>query len=388
MSAGSKGLALEIDRTGKVVRVLYNNVDADIAENKLFPTMLARTEFSNALSFLQRLQKEQMVSEIPLGIETNGMVQSFYFSGVKKSDNFVLIASSMQGMDTSLYDEIAKVNNELANQLRESMKFNLDKKPGIPEPNLEEFTKLNNELINIQRELNKSNKKLEELNEQKNQMIGIAAHDLRNPLSVITGYVQFVMGTGTNLTEPQRQMLQKSVDTSKKMMQMLEELLDMSEIESGKVILNKVEADLDKVIRENVELNQVIADRKNIKINYQSPGATVLNMDTPKIEQVFNNFLSNAIKYSHADTEVSVALELEPDRVVVRVRDQGQGIPAEEINKVFEPFKTTSVKATAGEKSTGLGLAITKRIIEVHGGEVGLSSEVGVGSEFYFTLPR
>ncbi len=382
-----KGLALEVNKTGKIERVLYNDVNDAVKENQLFPTILHRSEFASALDFLNRLRNEKMVFDVPLSLEVDGQAKSFYFSAVSKNENYILMASNNQGMDSSIYDEIAKVNNELANQLRESMKNNMQRPSTLGEPQLEEFTKLNNELVNIQRELNKSNRKLAELNERKNELIGIAAHDLRNPLGVITGYIQFIKGTSDNLNESQVQMLDKAVDTAKKMIAMLEELLDMSELESGKVVLNLSEVDITKLIAENVELNQVLANKKNIKIHYSSPEKIILHIDAPKIEQVINNFISNAIKYSHQETNIYITLEVSENQITVSVRDEGQGIPQDELYKVFEPFKTTSVKSTGGEKSTGLGLAITKKVIEAHNGKVGVSSDVGVGTEFYFSLP-
>ncbi len=383
----SMALALEISKTGQIEHIYYNDVSTSIKSGRLFPTILYNSEFTAGLNFLNRLQQEKMLFDIPLGIDINGTSKSFYFSGVTKGDIFFLMGSNNQGIDASIYDEIAKVNNELANQLRESMKSNLQRPATLDEPQLEEFTKLNNELVNIQRELNKSNRKLAVLNEQKNQLIGIAAHDLRNPLGVISGYVQFIKGTSNNLNDGQLQMLDKVLDTANKMIVMLEELLDMSELDSGKVVLNLSETDLTKLIAENVELNQVIADRKNIKLNFKAPDEVVITIDAPKIEQVINNFISNAIKYSHADTQVFISIEVSNGEVLVKVRDEGQGIPKGELHKVFEPFKTTSVKSTGGEKSTGLGLAITKKVVEAHRGHIGVESEVNVGTEFYFTLP-
>ncbi len=384
----SLGLALEVDKAGKIKRVLFNDVSDTIAVSKLFPTILHRGEFSASLDFLNRLRNERMLVDVPLAIEVGEQVKSFYFTGVKNDDDYVLIASSDQGMDSSIYDEIAKVNNELANQLRESMKSNMQRSGAVNEPGLDEFSKLNNELVNTQRELSKSNKRLASLIEQKNELIGIAAHDLRNPLAVISGYIQFVKGTSDNLNEGQLQMLDKAVDTTKKMTHMLEELLDMSELESGKVVLNLTDDDIVKLVREAVELNQVIADKKNINIHFETSGKIVLRMDASKIEQVINNFISNAVKYSHPKTQVYVTIEHDNDKVTVKVRDEGQGIPKDELKKVFEPFKTTSVKATAGEKSTGLGLAITRKVIEAHKGTIGVSSEVNVGTEFHFSLPK
>lgn len=381
------GLALEVNKTGKIDRVLFNDVSDHIVPGSLLPTIFDRMEFSSALDFLNRLRNEKMVLDVPLSLSMKGKIRSFYFSGVEKGEKFVLMATSHQGADANIYDEIAKVNNELANQLRDSMKSNFAKTL-VEEPELEEFTKLNNELVNIQRELNKTNRKLEELNERKNELIGVAAHDLRNPLGVITGYIQFVKGTSKNLEDGQVQMLDKAIETAQKMTGMLEELLDMSELESGKVNLNLSEVDLCGLLAEDVALNQVIAERKDIHIDLETPPRCVIQIDAPKIEQVINNFISNAIKYSHTGTRVKVSLEEAESRVWVKVKDEGQGIPRHEMKKVFEPFKTTSVKATGGEKSTGLGLAITKKVVEAHDGVIGVKSEVGMGSEFYFHLPK
>jgi signal transduction histidine kinase len=102
---------------------------------------------------------------------------------------------------------------------------------------------------------------------------------------------------------------------------------------------------------------------------------------------VLNNLISNAIKYSHSDTTIRIEVFKEKSFVVTRVIDQGQGIPENELPHVFKPFQKASTKPTAGEKSTGLGLAIVKRIIEGHQGEIGVKSEVGKGSIFFFKLP-
>ncbi len=386
--ARAMGLALEVDKAGKIQRVLYNDVTDAISVNKLFPTVLHRGDFSASLDFLNRLRNETMLADVPLAIEIDQQAKSFYFTGVKNGEHYVLIASSDQGVGSNIYDEIAKVNNELANQLRESIKNNLQRTNKVGEPGLDDFSKLNNELVNTQRELSKSNKKLAELIDQKNELMGIAAHDLRNPLAVISGYIQFVKGTSDNLHEGQLQMLDKAIDTTKKMTQMLEDLLDISELESGKVVLNLSQSNIVSLLRESVELNQVIADKKNIRIHFDCVGSIVLNMDAAKIEQVITNFISNAIKYSHPDTNIFVSIIDADNQVEVRVKDEGQGIPKPELKKVFEPFKTTSVKATGGEKSTGLGLAITRKVVEAHHGTIGVKSEVGVGTEFYFTLPK
>mgnify|MGYP003456848650 FL=1 len=112
-----------------------------------------------------------------------------------------------------------------------------------------------------------------------------------------------------------------------------------------------------------------------------------MQADATKIEQVLNNLVSNAVKYSHAGTAVRVSVGAVGKEIVVAVRDQGQGIPGAELSKLFQPFSRTSVKSTAGEKSTGLGLAITHKIVEGHGGRIWVDSRQGEGSTFSFSLP-
>jgi signal transduction histidine kinase len=138
----------------------------------------------------------------------------------------------------------------------------------------------------------------------------------------------------------------------------------------------------------NVEFNRLLARQKQIEIMLsREEGIPTLRVDAPKIEQVLNNLIGNAIKFSHPKTTVEVRAARRERDVVIDVRDEGQGIPAGELDRLFIPFESHSVKSTGGEPSTGLGLAIAKRIVEGHGGEIRVRSEVGVGSTFSFSLP-
>jgi hypothetical protein len=137
-----------------------------------------------------------------------------------------------------------------------------------------------------------------------------------------------------------------------------------------------------------VGLNRVLAQKKNIGIDLivNKPGL-IVNADGPKLEQVFNNLISNAIKFSIAATVIKVEISGSENSVIIDVRDQGQGIPEAELDKLFKPFQKTSVKSTGGEKSTGLGLSIAKRIVEAHKGVIRVESKVGEGTTFYVELP-
>jgi signal transduction histidine kinase len=253
----------------------------------------------------------------------------------------------------------------------------------------EELTRLNNELVNMQRELAKKNHELDELNKLKNEFLGIAAHDLRNPLGIIMGYSSSLLDESEGvLSDIQKMMLESILKSSEFMLGLLHDLLDISAIESGKVKLVLVKADLVPLVRKNVELNSVIAHKKNIHINCSSHGKIPeVQFDKSKIEQVLNNLISNAVKFSKPQTDINVNIFLDHLDVTVSVADNGQGIPYTEQKLLFKPFEKLSVKSTAGEHSTGLGLSIVRNIIVAHGGKIWVKSEEGRGSTFYFSLP-
>jgi PAS domain S-box-containing protein len=237
--------------------------------------------------------------------------------------------------------------------------------------------------------LQQSNVQLRELNKQKNEFLGMAAHDLRNPIAVIQNASSVLSRySSENLSEKQKEFLKKIYDTSKFMLELLNSLLDISRIESGKLELEISKNNYPDFVRTNIEFNRFFATEKGISIDsVLSDDIPLVDFDRNKIEQVLNNLISNAIKYSHPNTAIRIEVLKQQDFVLTKVIDQGQGIPKDELPHVFKPFQKASTKPTAGEKSTGLGLAIVKKIVEGHQGIIGVESEVGIGSTFFFRLP-
>jgi len=239
--------------------------------------------------------------------------------------------------------------------------------------------------------LRNRNRKLAELNELKNELLGMAAHDIRNPLMTILwscdAMLRLMLGpmTGKQLTSAQR-----IRDTADYMLQMVNELLDVSRIESGKLQLDKNVCDIAKLVREQSPIYRQRGASKEITVRTRiRPGAVPLaEIDRSRIIQVLDNLVSNAIKFSEPGKRVDLVVASSGDAVEVSVCDRGQGIPADEQEKLFRPFARTSVKATRGESSTGLGLAICRKIVEAHGGAISVRSEPGKGSVFSFRLPK
>jgi signal transduction histidine kinase len=159
-------------------------------------------------------------------------------------------------------------------------------------------------------------------------------------------------------------------------------------IESGRFALETEPTELGRIIQRAVAVAGLAAEKKRIALVLEQDGELPrLLIDGPKIEQALGNLLSNAVEHSHPDATVEVRTCREGDLVTLSVKDEGDGIPEEELGRLFEPYERTGSKKTAGERSTGLGLAIALRIVEQHGGKIGVQSTVGVGSTFRILLP-
>jgi signal transduction histidine kinase len=171
------------------------------------------------------------------------------------------------------------------------------------------------------------------------------------------------------------------------MLHLVNDLLDIAKIASGELQLELQSTDLIALVRHNVALNKVLASRKQIELSLKTQPLPDVLIDVYKIDQVLNNLITNAIKFSESHSEVEISVVREGDEVIIAVGDEGPGIPADEIDKLFNPFMRTSVKSTGGEKSTGLGLAIVMKIVAGHRGRIWVESEVGEGSTFYVALP-
>ncbi|MFN2343318.1 MAG: sensor histidine kinase, partial [Desulfonatronovibrio sp.] len=230
------------------------------------------------------------------------------------------------------------------------------------------LTNFNNEFSNLNRELHKKNAELVKLNDLKNHFMGMAAHDLRNPIGAIQNLSEFLLEeTGDKLDPEHMQFLNVIHSSSKFMLNLLDQLLDIARIEAGKLDLDIKPTDIIDLIKSCVYLNKVLADKKKVQVlfhHYES--FPDIELDAMKIEQVLHNLLSNAIKFSDPGSTVVVSIFLSNEHVTVSVRDEGPGIPKEDIEKLYKPFSKTSVKLPDGEKSTGLGLAIVHKIILGH----------------------
>lgn len=227
---------------------------------------------------------------------------------------------------------------------------------------------------------------LTKLNKQKDHMIGIVAHDLRGPLGTIKMCHDIIREDATDVAT-RKEFLGLIDDVVEKSLRLVDDLLDVSAIETGQLVLVKKDVPLKGFLDKVIRLSRHSAEKKGIQLELQYEGPDSWTFDSKRIEQVLDNLLGNAFKYSHKETTVRLVVELEEDQLHFKIFDQGQGIREEDMDKLFTAFQKTSTLPTGTEKSNGLGLSICKRIIELHGGIIQAKSVYGEGSCFSFTLP-
>lgn len=394
------GMAIVINEDGILETVIQDSYDLcspSSDEAVSFVDCLDSDSTSKGYQFLDRINTNDVAYNWELPLTIDDEISLFNFSGIKMNEKRLLVIGTDNLDDTEQFlNGLMEMNNDSVNKLRAFMKEQQEtpRESNEDEQTMyDEMSHLNNELANMQRELTKKTVELERANERKNQMMGMAAHDLRNPLNVIVNYADFLIDDHiqdeAKLTEGQLQLIKQMKESSEYMVHIIEDMLDMSTLESGDMNLKKERCDLVDLIENIVSLNRSSAQKKDIALTTILPDSSLnKEIDAHKMRQVFDNLLSNAIKYSDSGTEVEVGIKPvdETGEVTIFVKDHGQGIPEEEIDKLFEPFADISVEATAGEKSTGLGLAIVQQIVEAHGGKIEVDSEVGEGSTFLVNI--
>jgi signal transduction histidine kinase len=261
--------------------------------------------------------------------------------------------------------------------------------PGAETPLVDQLTRINSELLNGQRQLAKKHAELQKVSAEKSQILGMVAHDLRNPLSGILNATEYVLDdAASSLGENDVKLLQAIESTSRFLLRLIDDIVQISTIESGKLHLDRKPTDILSLIEQVLSLNRPMAERKQINIDLIAhSGLPAISVDSTKMYRVIDNLLTNAIKFSSPGDIVKVRLHTLGESINISVQDQGPGIPAHELKTVFKVFRQGRSANVAKVAGAGLGLAIAKRIVEAHGGKLLLESEVGKGSTLTVVLP-
>jgi signal transduction histidine kinase len=220
-------------------------------------------------------------------------------------------------------------------------------------------------------------------------LVNHLAHELRTPLTSITGFSEFLLKNGSRQSpEKLRYYCEILFLESSRLSRMVDNLLDLSRMRAGKLGLTRVPTQLADIAERSLVSLQLQAAEKKIELRSAlAPDLPTVDVDPDKLQQVLTNLLANAIHYSPDGSIVEVGVRLDPGELHVWVRDNGVGIAPEDQARVFDEFYRVENEGAPSAKGSGLGLPISKTIVELHGGQIGVESELGVGSRFYFSLP-
>jgi len=236
--------------------------------------------------------------------------------------------------------------------------------------------------------LREQNIELKRLDQLKNDFITIAAHELKTPLSSVIGYADLIQAQFKDIDLEMKDYLKRVQNNSKRLANYISRLIDVMKIDAKKMDLRLESVNLYQIIHECISDFQFKIDEKKIETIISIPQDLTLKLDSFRILEIFSNLLSNAIKFTPEFGKIEITVEKLTDHYEFRIKDTGNGLSPEQIEKLFEKFVMLNRDPDEYKEGTGLGLYITKGLVEAHGGRIWVKSEgLDKGSEFCFTLP-
>ena len=375
-----QGLALICDPQGIVESVARDSFALGSRIGQSVIDLPDPVDSDKARQFLLALQTQSAAFDWEMAVHCEGALKSLHFAGSRVEGGFLVLGALSRRSLRGLTEELTELGRGVYFRAQ-------DKREGDSEL-FDEQSRINNELTNLHRDLSQKNAELARLSDEKTRFLGVAAHELRSPLSVILSYSEF-LDEESQLPPEQHEFVSVIKNTSGLLLRLIDDLLDVAQIDAGRLSLQLELTDLGALARNNLARNQVLAGKKQIRIRlFEEQSLPRLWVDPGKMEQVLNNLLGNAIKFSPPNTEICVRLGCEGSQVVLAVEDQGPGIPEPEQAKLFKPFSRLDVNRKRGESGVGLGLSIVRRIIEGHHGTISVKSAEAKGSSFQVRLPR
>ena len=221
----------------------------------------------------------------------------------------------------------------------------------------------------------------------KDRIVSVVSHEIRTPLTSIRGSLGLIDGGLMGQVSPEtKRMISIAVESSERLMRLINDLLDVERIESGRRTLNLSSTPMNVLLADAVTVMQPIADVRSVEIEFDAPPETVL-VDRDRILQVLTNLIQNAIKFSDPGSAIHLLGEKDSSHMTVTIRDEGHGIPASHIDAIFEPFHQVDISDSGPSSGSGLGLAICKEIVEAHGGTIWAERGIEQGAVFRFRIP-
>ncbi|MBU1125226.1 MAG: cell wall metabolism sensor histidine kinase WalK, partial [Candidatus Omnitrophica bacterium] len=249
-----------------------------------------------------------------------------------------------------------------------------------------QIKRLQEEKDQIERKL----KALEDLSKMKSEFVSIVSHELRTPLAIIKEATMLISdGIAGSVNEKQKNLLAKAQENIERLRRIIEDLLDVSRIEKGTMKLRYSLVNLNELIKDSSEFFKKRSEERFIDLSCHLPREQLnIFIDAEKIVQVLSNLLNNALKFSEENGKIKIEVQILENKIRIGIIDTGIGIAERDISRLFNKFVQVTKKIGIQRQGLGLGLAIARDLVEKHGGEIWVESKLGVGTKFYFTLPR
>ena len=381
-------IAARCGADGIVTEVLHDRLKL---EDRLLPgqpltSIAVATSQSKMLSFIRKIVDSGAALDWDVDIAFEHEALPVFFSGYRTTFGIVVIGSAKSRSIKELRCDLLRIagkEHEGRGDGPEQLNAARPKNIG------DQLAQLGGKLLSAQQEVVKKNLDLEEQKVKTFQTLGMVAHSLRNPASgILTATEYLIEDAGEGLGQKHVALLQSIARSSLFILQMVEEALDLSIIEGGKLKVSLQSTDLVALVKQSLILNERQAESRKIRLDMFSEKPTIIvDLDRVKFTQVIDNLVTNAIKFSSNDGKIEVRISLTSNNASVSVHDEGPGISAARMDTIFEAFRTTGEGNGSIKGHIGLGLAISRRIAEGHGGTINVKSEVGKGSTFTVELP-
>jgi len=359
-------------------------VDDDVLVHKLIRKILQRGNFCyegvhsapEATLYLEYHEPDLILSDIQMP-ELNGIE---FCKQLRRDSRFqdipIIFLTGKSDMDTLKSAYAAGGNDYVVKPLRQ----------------IEVISRINHQ-VDEYRKIKEAKNRIHNLNKEnvsKTKFLGVASHDLRNPLVSIRGISQYLESQKFGeLNETQLELVQTVTRTSEMMLNLVEDFLDVSLFETGQVKLKPEKTDLIDLVSTAVTLHSASAERKEMTINkVVTASETCLEIDWKLITRVLDNLTTNAIKFSPQGSAIELRLDSEYDSLNLVIQDNGPGIPSDQFDKLFKEFSRTSNQPTGGESSSGIGLYVCKRVMLAHGGDIRAENRPEGGARFIATFKR
>jgi signal transduction histidine kinase len=390
ISESVQGFIVSCDSNGSIDEVMMNHYSF-IEKGTRLMQIIDKGSMPKFLSFLMQMKEQNSALNWEINFKVEDSFLSFILGGIQNKERLILFGTSDNGSTQKLYYEVMRINNEQTNQIRTTAKESQVNKREIAQQErlFNDLTALNNEMANMQRELAKKNHELKKLNEQLdlknkelNQFAYIVSHDLKSPLAGLSSLVTLISKKhSASFDGNLKQAFSLIGKSSQRMHDLVNGILSYSLAGSTNNETSTFS------LREMLdELTLTSPSAENFTFHYEEHLPHITGSYI-QLSQVLSNLISNAVKYHHkGEGNIHIEVADKEDFIYLAVKDDGPGIDAKFHRKLFGIFETANEKSR--QDSTGIGLAIVKKLVENHGGELGLISAPGEGSTFWFTWPK